>query len=170
MDLNGYLTLPLNGTNFTNFDPTVFSMEEAISVAQPLFLLILGITIYSIFIFKFYRFLARKDIFGLNLRQYNPHEGFFGKLYDGLLYTVEYIIVFPLFVFFWFVIISFFIGLISDRPFGHVLLVSMGLVAAARVTAYYNEDLSKDVAKMIPFALLGIFIIDYRALELATIW
>lgn len=28
------------------------------------------------------------------------------------------------------------------------------------MTAYYNEDLSKDLSKMIPFALLGIFIID----------
>jgi branched-subunit amino acid transport protein AzlD len=31
---------------------------------------------------------------------------------------------------------------------------------AIRITAYYTEDLSKDVAKMLPFAILGIFLVD----------
>ena len=41
-----------------------------------------------------------------------------------------------------------------------VLLISVAIVAAVRVTAYYNEDLSKDLAKMLPFALLGVFLLD----------
>ena len=28
------------------------------------------------------------------------------------------------------------------------------------MTAYYNEDLSRDLAKILPFAVLGIFLID----------
>jgi hypothetical protein len=36
----------------------------------------------------------------------------------------------------------------------------MGIVASVRVTAYYNEDLSKDLAKMIPFALIGVLLLD----------
>ena len=66
-------------------------------------------------------------------------------------------------------ILAMFIGLISSRPFAHVLLASMGLVAAIRIAAYYNEDLSKDLAKMIPFALLGIFIIDVRLITLPDV-
>ena len=134
MDIQGYLTMPVNLSNSFNFTSANFSVQEAVGVLQPLLLLILGITIYSIFIFKFYRFLARKDVFNLNLRQYNEYEGFFAKIWDGILYTVEFLIIFPLFVFFWFIIIAFFIGVISTRPFGHVLLVSMGLVAAARLS------------------------------------
>ena len=42
----------------------------------------------------------------------------------------------------------------------------MGLVAATRITAYYNEDLSRDMAKTIPFALLGIMIIDYTSVNM----
>ena len=42
----------------------------------------------------------------------------------------------------------------------HILVVSVSLVAAIRVTSYYNEQLSQDLAKMIPFALLGIFLVD----------
>jgi len=40
------------------------------------------------------------------------------------------------------------------------LLVSVAVVAVVRATAYYKEDLSKDLAKMLPFALLGIFLVD----------
>ena len=36
----------------------------------------------------------------------------------------------------------------------------MALVASIRVTAYYNEALSTDLAKMFPFALLAIFLVD----------
>ena len=28
------------------------------------------------------------------------------------------------------------------------------------MTAYYNEDLSKDLAKLMPFVLLGVFLVD----------
>ena len=40
-------------------------------------------------------------------------------------------------------------------------------IAASRVSAYYNEDLSRDVAKLIPLSLLGLFLVDstYFSLE-----
>ena len=41
-----------------------------------------------------------------------------------------------------------------------VLSTAFGIIVAIRLTAYYNEDLSKDVAKMLPFALLGLFLVD----------
>ena len=41
-----------------------------------------------------------------------------------------------------------------------VLSTSFGIIIAIRLTAYYNEDLSKDVAKMLPFALLGLVLVD----------
>ncbi|MBT3464845.1 hypothetical protein HN451_07670 [archaeon] len=40
------------------------------------------------------------------------------------------------------------------------LLTSMTIVAASRLASYYSEDLAKDLAKMIPFALLGVFLVD----------
>ena len=36
----------------------------------------------------------------------------------------------------------------------------MATVATIRVTAYYNEDLSRDLAKILPFAVLALFVID----------
>ena len=44
----------------------------------------------------------------------------------------------------------------------------MAVLAAVRVTSYYTEDLSRDIAKMLPFALLGIFLIDLRYFEIET--
>ena len=41
-----------------------------------------------------------------------------------------------------------------------LLLIAMATVNAIRVSAYYNEDLSRDLAKILPFAVLGIFIIN----------
>jgi len=46
-----------------------------------------------------------------------------------------------------------------------ILLVSIALVSAVRVAAYYNELLSRDLAKMLPFALLGIYLVDQSYFE-----
>ena len=36
----------------------------------------------------------------------------------------------------------------------------MATVSAIRATAYYNEDLSRDLAKILPFAVMAVFLID----------
>ena len=43
----------------------------------------------------------------------------------------------------------------------------MAVVSAIRVTSYYNEDLSRDLAKILPFALLGVFVIDFTYFKIA---
>ena len=57
---------------------------------------------------------------------------------------------------------------ILDLGFSPFLLVL--IVAAARVTAYYNEALARDIAKMLPFALLGVFIIERTLISPDAIW
>ena len=49
-----------------------------------------------------------------------------------------------------------------------LLLIAMAVLTSVRVTSYYTEDLSRDIAKMLPFALLGIFLIDLRYFDLST--
>ena len=139
-----------------------FTVSEAQSVLWPVLMFILGVVAYSIFIFKFYRFIARKDIFKLNLKKYN--QGNFGiikKIFGLILYVVEYILLFPLFTVFWFITLTIFMTFLGkEQTIQNILLVSIVLVSAVRITAYYNEDLSRDLAKMLPFALLGVFMID----------
>ena len=61
-----------------------------------------------------------------------------------------------------------FLAFLSDKQTPeNILLISMSIVAAIRLTSYYKEDLSRDLAKLLPFALLGVFLVDisYFSLE-----
>ncbi|MCK4996670.1 hypothetical protein KAS08_00050 [Candidatus Pacearchaeota archaeon] len=61
--------------------------------------------------------------------------------------------------FFWFGILAIFLLVISEgMSTNAVLLVSAALVAAVRATAHMSENLSQDLAKMLPFTLLSISI------------
>mgnify|MGYP001618510742 CR=1 FL=1 len=144
------------------FSLTDFSLIEYFNEIKPLLLFILGVTIYSIFIFKFYKFLTKRDIIKLNPSGYQ--KGFFGqieKIGTAIVYLLENLILTPIFIVFWFAIITTLMLLISKNQTAEsLILTSMALVAAVRITAYYNESLSQDLAKMIPFTLLGIFLID----------
>tara|TARA_Y100000310_G_C20648528_1_gene798031 strand:- start:283 stop:933 length:651 start_codon:yes stop_codon:yes gene_type:complete len=120
------------------------------------------ITIYAIFIWKFYKFLARRNIIKLNLNKYNRTEHpFLNKLLASVFFLVEYIIIVPIIVFFWFSILALFLLLLSkNQNVTQILIISAAIVAATRMTAYYSGDLSKDLAKMFPFTVLAIFLLD----------
>ena len=137
-------------------------LMEAYAILQPLGLFILGITIYAVFIFNFYRFLSRKNIINLNLEKHNQARlRLIRKLISSVFYVVKFLILFPVFVFFWyFVLAALLSAMARDQSIDAVLMVAMAVVGAIRVTAYYNEALSTDLAKILPFALLGIMIID----------
>lgn len=111
------------------------------------------------------RFLGKKDIVEVDLSKHNnATHPFMQKMIDVIFYFIEYMILFPLFTFFWFVMLTSFLVFLSKEPsIANIMLVSMALVCAIRVTAYYNEDLSRDLAKMFPFALLGVFLIDINS-------
>lgn len=129
---------------------------------KPLFFFVIGVVIYSIFIFKFYRFVARKDIFELDLHKYNDSKHpVIKKVFHGFFYVVKYILLFPIFSFFWFSVLTILLSFLSKNgSVENILLVSIAVVSSVRITAYYDEDLSRDLAKMLPFALLGVFLVD----------
>ncbi|MBS3167543.1 hypothetical protein J4216_00255 [Candidatus Woesearchaeota archaeon] len=119
------------------------------------------IALYSIFVWKFYRFLAKRDLIKLNLRQYNKTEHpLLNKLLAIILYIIEYIIIIPALVLFWFVVLSTFLLIISkEQTLAQIILISAAVIGAIRFTAYLSEDLSKDIAKLLPFTMLAIFLI-----------
>lgn len=136
--------------------------QEAFTVLKPVALFVAGMMIYAIFIFRFYRFLARKDIIELDLTKYNTSSHpVMKKVFAVIYYIIQYIVLIPLFVFFWFIVLTILLAFLAKNPVPEeILLVSIAVVAAVRISAYYNEQLSVDLAKMLPFALLGIFLID----------
>ena len=83
------------------------------------------------------------------------------KFLGGLLYVLEYILLFPLFTFFWFVVFAALLTfLVKQQAVQNILLISVAIIAAIRMCAYYNENLAQDLAKMLPFALLGVFVVE----------
>ena len=121
-----------------------------LSAFVPIFYLVISIAIYSILIWHFYRFIARRDCFKVSESNHSKLVG-----------ILKYFFLFP------FVAGIFFVGfslmmLFITRSYeiSALLSTSFAIIMAIRITAYYNEDLSKDVAKMLPFALLGLFLVD----------
>jgi hypothetical protein len=127
-----------------------------------LFFLIIVVFFYVLFIWKFYRFIATKNIFGLNLNKYNTSDNpFLTKLLAGGFYFLEYIIILPFIIFFWFAIFTFFLILLTDSlEVGAVLTIAAIIVAVVRMCCYYKEDLAKDLAKLLPFTLLAIALLN----------
>lgn len=137
------------------------SLGEAISAAKPLVIFVIGMVIYSVFIFKFYRFIATRDIFKLNLAEYSRSKWEDVKeVIVFLFYILEHIIIFPLLTFIWFIFFSLLLIFMSENNSTNTLfLFSMAVVATTRIAAYYNEELARDIAKTLPLTLLGIFLV-----------
>lgn len=133
----------------SNFSPDKI-LSGDFSWLEPIFYLSISIAIYAILIWHFYRFIARRDCFKTGECRYPKFIGF-----------LKYFCLFP------FVAILFFLGfsllllfLTRHYEIVQVLATSFAIILAIRITSYYSEDLSKDVSKMLPFALLGVFLVD----------
>ncbi len=135
---------------------------RAYDVLRPLALFVVSIVIYGVFVFHFYRFLARKDIFRLDLSKYNESgHPVLRKTVSVIFYLVKSLVMFPLFISFWFVVLAGLLLLMGrSQSIDGIMLGAMGVVATIRVCAYYREALATDIAKILPFALLGIMLID----------
>jgi hypothetical protein len=110
------------------------------------------IAIYAIVIYHFYRYIARRDCFKPSKRVHTKFIGF-----------LKYFFLYPLVAIIFFLGFSLiFISLTDPDTYEviQILPIAFAIIAAIRITAYYTEDLSKDVAKMLPFAVLGIFLVD----------
>ena len=142
--------------------PNGLGVDAALDLLVPVAIYVIGMAVYAVFIFKFYRFLASRDMFDLDFSKYEESRF---KLVRGFLHLVsygaKYIILFPAFAFFWFAVLTLILVFLSqDRAFSEILLIALATVSAIRLTAYYDEDLSRDLAKILPFAVLAIFLID----------
>jgi len=143
--------------NVTFYLTNVFnqlSVEGARSTMEPLLIFVVGMVIYSLFIFGFYRFISRRDLFKLNRN--SKHS----KL-RKVAYVLEYLFLFPIVAFLWFLVISILLSILSTvLTIGNIFMISMAILATVRITAYANQELSAEIAKMIPFALLGVLLLD----------
>lgn len=129
-----------------------------------LFVFTIGLFVYAIFVWHFYKTLSKRDLFKIDWEKYNlpyvKHKTL-GKVGSTISYILKYGFVFPIYIFIWFLILSLFLLILTEEAaINNIILVSIVVVSATRVTSYYKEDLSNDLAKLIPFALLAISLVD----------
>ncbi len=126
-----------------------------------LFLLTIFVAIYVIFIWKLHIFISTKNILRLNLNKYNrAAHPILVKVVAGFLYFLEYIIILPILIFFWFLIFAILLIFIARgmEPNSIILLAAL-TIAILRIISYipqYGESASAETAKVIPFTLLAI--------------
>lgn len=127
-----------------------------------LFMYSVFIAIYAVFVWKFYRFLASRDIIELNLKQYNySQRPGLEKFFAFLLFIAEYLIILPFMVLFWFTILSLFLLILAENQSASIVLtISAAIIASTRITCYISEELSKDLAKTLPFLVLATYILN----------
>ena len=142
--------------------PNGLYLNDAVELLWPVGSYVLGMALYAMFVFKFYRFVAARDMFALNLSKYEESRyRWLRRVLHFVMYLTKYLVVFPAFAFFWFAVLTLILTFLSkDRPITDILLIALATVATIRVTAYYKEDLSRDLAKILPFAVLALFVID----------
>jgi hypothetical protein len=115
---------------------------------------IVGIAIYSLFVWYFYRFISKRDLFP-KLFYVVENESEVSKT-RKIIYAAIYVVSFPVIIFVWFTVLAFFIYVIAEgMPLYIAIFVSLTIIAVVRIISYYREDAAKEIAKMIPYAILS---------------
>jgi len=141
----------INGGEIADFFKNIFGVNSSTTIMLLLFTFI--IIIYSVFVFYFYKYLARKNLFHLNLQQYNKESQ---KYLAFIFYILEYIVILPILTIFWFGIFSILLLFMAKTlDVKTILLISAAVIAGVRVSSYINQELSQELAKVIPFTLLA---------------
>jgi len=141
--------------------PTLVTKDLGTNLLN-LFIYVIGMVIYGFVVWFYYRNLAKRDL--LPFRMKVPDKGFFAfleRIWGFIHYILKSLIFYPFITSIWFIVLGAFLLFLSkSNDVSQILLMTMTIIASARITAYFSEDLAKDISKMIPFALLGVFIVD----------
>jgi hypothetical protein len=106
----------------------------------------------------------------LNLKKYNvyKHSGLV-KIFAVLFYILEFMIIAPIVIFFWFAVLSIFLIILAkELEVETAILIVAAIISAVRITAYFNEDLSRELAKLFPLTLLAVVVLTPGLLDIGT--
>jgi len=162
----------VDGLNFTALLETIESnlyFQQVTSLVSrtylELFFFTLGLFVYAFFVWQFYKRLAKRDLFTLELDQYDllPDSDMktLKKAGSSLAYILKYLILFPLYVAFWFAVLSLFLFILAKEvAVRQIILMSTALISTIRMASYYKEELASDLAKLLPFVFLALFLTE----------
>jgi len=134
-----------------------------------LLIYIVSIIIYSFIVWNFYINLSKRDLIKFNLYKFDVDPAF-KKFFDMISYLIKYIIVTPFLSAIWFIImLTLLIFMAKSQEIYSLSIIVVTLIAATRATAYYDEGLAMELAKIIPFTLLTFFIIDPKIFNISVV-
>ena len=143
------------GKDFFEDPASHFLNQDGLGITFLLF--IIGIAIYSLFVWYFYRYISKRDMFPKFFYILEKEET--SSKAKVATFAAMYIVSFPIIIFLWFTVLAFFVYLIGEEmPMYLAIFVSMAIIAVVRILSYYREDASKEIAKMIPYAILAFFL------------
>jgi hypothetical protein len=129
------------------------SADQAFAALEPLTIFVVGMIIYAVFIFKFYRFIGSRNVFKPISKSATPGKKF--------LHGMDYVFFYPLIAFAWFIIMSILLAILSETvTITNLFIASMATIVTVRIVSYYSEELSREIAKLVPLALLGLMLLD----------
>jgi hypothetical protein len=145
----------------TTQDELLLILRDFTTDTFPTLMAIIAIAAYSGFVFMFYRLLAKRDLLTLDLKRYEDSmTGRIRVFFRSLLFVAQYVLLIPILIGFWTVVMATILTLLSDSSdHSRNAMIATSVVGAVRILAYWTEDLSRDVAKMLPFAVLGVFLV-----------
>ena len=157
----GYVDIP------TTQDEVLELLVDFGRETYPTLMAIIAIAVDSGFVFMFYRILAKKDLLTLDLSKYADDFGGKVKKYlRSVLFVIQYVVVVPILIAFWTLVLAVILTLLSDSTdHARNALIATSVVGAVRILAYWTEDLSRDVAKMLPFAVLGVYLVSSTSVQ-----
>jgi len=158
------LTFDTNNISIDSLTKLIVSIEEDFIQGTSFYDLVgfaIGMVVYGVFIFHFYQFLSKRDMFNLKLSRRLSSGKNITKIASVFAFIVTNFLFYPIIIFVWFIIYSLFMFFLAQElESSTVFLIASSIVIGVRIAAYYKEDLAKDLAKLLPFAMLGFFILS----------
>ena len=148
------------------------SFEMAWQLVRPAIAFALVLAAYTMTVFYFCRFISKRDVIRFQyagLRSLVARNTTLRILLFSWIWSLRYGVLFPLVAYGWFMMLTVMMAILynSKEP-AQLILISMSVITAVRVTAYLDEDLSRDIARILPFALLGLFIASFSDIEIGA--
>lgn len=129
-----------------------------------------GIGIYGILVFTLLNTVSKRQPFASR----KPRPGAWWATLRGL----RWLFLFPLFAFAYFLMIAvslFFLAKAGEtetvqESVQRILLISVSVVAGIRISAWFSEPAAREIAKLVPLALLGVLIVEPGYSSVNIIW
>lgn len=123
-----------------------------------------GIAIYTALVFAFYQTLSRQKPLHFHVSDKKGWRGYLGRF-------TERALVFPVVSFLYFTVIALALFVMAkSQGVEQILLLSMAIIVGVRVTVYWSEQMSNDLAKLVPLSLLAVILVDPGYITLEAAW